>query len=173
MKQWLSQNSYPDLAINAGIAGSYSGKINVGDVVMTLTDCFADMGIETGAKIITLAEAGLMDPDKFPFNKGVIVADNKFVKKAGTILKKVNGITVNTCSGSVSTIERLRRKFNPDIETMEGATFFYICALEKIPFLSLRAISNKVEPGNRDSWNIKLALDNLAGKLEEILLMLE
>jgi len=46
------------------------------------------MGIETGAKIITLAEAGLMDPDKFPFNKGVIVADNKFVKKAGTILKK-------------------------------------------------------------------------------------
>jgi futalosine hydrolase len=56
---------------------------------------------------------------------------------------------------------------------MEGATFFYICALEKIPFLSLRAISNKVEPGNRDSWNIKLALDNLAGKLEEILLMLE
>ena len=46
---------------------------------------------------------------------------------------------------------------------MEGATFFYICAREKIPFLSLRAISNKVEPGNRDAWDIQLALGNLAG----------
>jgi futalosine hydrolase len=71
------------------------------------------------------------------------------------------------------TIERLRKKFNPDIETMEGATFFYICALEKIPFLSVRAISNRVEPGNRNSWNIQLALDNLEGKLKELLLMME
>jgi futalosine hydrolase len=56
---------------------------------------------------------------------------------------------------------------------MEGATFFYICAREKIPFLSIRAVSNKVESGNRDSWNISLALENLTGKIKEILLMLE
>ena len=173
MKQWLSQNPFPDLAINAGIAGSYSDNIHVGEVVMTSTDCFADLGIETGDKIITLAEAGLTDPDKFPFKQGVIRADNKFVNEAGKILKKVKGITVNTCSGSKVTIERLRKKFNPDIETMESATFFYICSLEKIPFLSVRAISNMVEPGNRKSWNIRLALDNLEGKLKELLLLME
>jgi futalosine hydrolase len=173
MKQWLCQNPCPDLAINVGIAGSYSDKIKIGDVVMPITDCFADMGIETGEKIITLAEAGLTDPDKFPFEQGIIRADNKFVNAAGKIFKTVRGITVNTCSGSKVTIERLRKKFNPDIETMEGATFFYICALEKIPFLSVRAISNRVEPGNRNSWNIQLALDNLEGKLKELLLMME
>jgi len=54
---------------------------------------------------------------------------------------------------------------------MEGATFFYICAIEKIPFLAIRAISNKVEPRNKKGWNIPLALNNLAGKMNEVLLM--
>jgi futalosine hydrolase len=173
MKQWLANNPPPHLAINAGIAGSYSDGLKIGDVVMPVTDCFADMGIESGDKLITLAEAGLMDPDIFPFKGGVIHARNKYIEDAEEILIKVNGITVNTCSGSVATIERLKNKFSPDIETMEGATFFYICAREKIPFLSVRAISNKVELRNRDAWDIPLALKNLAGKLKELLLMLE
>jgi futalosine hydrolase len=173
MKQWLSNNPKPDLAINAGIAGSYSSALKTGEVVMPVTDCFADMGIESGNKFITLAEAGLADPDRFPFKGGVIHSHNKYSRRAESILNKVIGITVNTCSGSSPTIERLRNKFNPDIETMEGATFFYICARERIPFLSVRAISNKVEPGNRDSWDIKLALENLALKMKELFLTLE
>jgi futalosine hydrolase len=56
---------------------------------------------------------------------------------------------------------------------MEGAAFFYICAREKIPFISLRAISNRVERRERNKWNIPLALDNLAGKLEELLKIIE
>jgi futalosine hydrolase len=114
-----------------------------------------------------------MDPDEFPFEGGVIYSQNKYFDKIENILTKVRAITVNTCSGSVPTIEKLKNKFNPDIETMEGATFFYICAREKIPFLSVRAISNKVEPRNRDSWDIPLALKNLTEKLKEILLMLD
>ena len=64
-------------------------------------------------------------------------------------------------------------KYNPDIETMEGATFFYICSRENIPFLALRAISNRVEPRNKEKWNIQLALDNLSEKLKEVLLTFE
>jgi futalosine hydrolase len=67
----------------------------------------------------------------------------------------------------------LLEKFNPDIETMEGATFFYICSLENIPFLALRAISNKVERRNKINWKIALALNNLSEKLKEVLLTLE
>jgi futalosine hydrolase len=172
MKKWLSNNPFPDLAINAGIAGSYSSKFNIGDVVLVRTDCFADLGIESGGKFITLAEAGLMDPDIFPFKGGVIRCENNFID-THIISGRAKGITVNTCSGSAETILKLRNKYNPDIETMEGATFFYICAREKISFLGLRAISNYVEPGSRDSWNISLALENLAEKLKEILLMLD
>jgi futalosine hydrolase len=173
MKHWLCNNPPPDLAVNAGIAGSFSDKIHIGDVVIPVTDCFADMGIESGGRVMTLAEAGLMDPDKFPFESGNICARNKYVEAAGNTFAKVRGITVNTCSGSATTIKRLKNKFNPDIETMEGATFFYICARERIPFLSVRAISNIVEPRNRDSWDIPLALKNLANGMKEILLMLD
>jgi futalosine hydrolase len=56
---------------------------------------------------------------------------------------------------------------------MEGATFFYICSMENIPFLALRAISNRVEKRNRDNWNITLALKNLSEKLNDVLLTLQ
>ena len=52
MKQWLSVNEKPDLAINAGIAGSYKDDIRYGDVVMPVTDCFADAGIEDGENFL-------------------------------------------------------------------------------------------------------------------------
>jgi futalosine hydrolase len=173
MKKWLSINPKPDLALNAGIAGSFSGEIKIGEVVIPLTDCFADMGIESGDRYQTLAEAGLLDQNEFPFKNGFIEADNKYIDQAVKIMKKVRAITVNTSTGSLTTIERVRNKFKPDIETMEGATFFYICAMEKIPFLAIRAISNKIEPRNTNRWNIPYALENLAVKLEEFLLMIE
>jgi futalosine hydrolase len=172
MKQWLCSNPYPDLAINAGIAGSFSARYKKGDVVLPVSDCFADMAIEADNSYLTLAEAGLMNPDEFPFEKGKIRAENEYVEKTSNFLRRVKAITVNTSSGTESTIERLKSKYNPDIETMEGATFFYICAMEKIPFLAVRAISNMVERRNRTSWDIPLALENLAGEINKIFLML-
>jgi futalosine hydrolase len=169
MKQWLSINAIPDLAINAGIAGSFSLKLNMGDVVMPVSDCFADLGIEINGKYNTLAEAGLADRNEAPFEEGLLVMRNKYFEKISSLCTAVKSVTVNTATGSPQSIERLISKFNPDIETMEGATFFYICTREKIPFLALRAISNYVEPGRRSSWEIPLALRNLAGKMGEIL----
>jgi len=173
MAKWLSANLRPDLAINIGIAGSFREEIKIGDVVVPVEDCFADAGIEDGSRFITLAEAGLSDPDKFPFKKGKIEADNFFVREAIKMMKPVKAITVNTASGLQQTIDRQFKKYNPDIETMEGATFFYICSGEKIPFLALRSISNRVEPRNKDNWNISLALDNLSERLKHLLLSLE
>jgi len=44
---------------------------------------------------------------------------------------------------------------------MEGAAFFYVCQLQKIPHIQIRSISNYVEPRNRANWNISLAIKNL------------
>jgi futalosine hydrolase len=168
MKQWLCENQRPDLIINAGIAGSFDERIKKGEVVMPVSDCFADLGIETGNRYLTLAESGLVDPDEFPFRNGIIYCENNYSEKISHLVKPVRAITVNTTSGTESTIEKLKNKFNPDIETMEGATFFYICAREKISFLSLRAISNMVVPGRSDKWEIPLALESLAEKMKEV-----
>ena len=172
MQKWLCSNSKPDIAINAGIAGSFSERYPIGTVVMPVSDCFADLGIERGNNYQTLAEAGFMNPDEIPFKNGLIYSNNKFSERLLSQIPGVKAVTVNTTSGSERTIERLISKFNPDIETMEGATFFYLCARENIPFLSLRAVSNMVRPDRKSVWDIPLALENLAGKMKEVLFIL-
>jgi futalosine hydrolase len=172
MKQWITLNGKPDLAINGGIAGSYNDEFVQGDVVMPVSDCFADSGIEDGDNFFTLSEAGLMSADEFPYKDGFLYADTRYIDKMKGILRPVRAITVNTATGSEISRGKLLKKFNPDIETMEGATFFYICCRENIPFLALRAISNRVGKRNKDNWNIALALNNLSEKLIEVLLTL-
>lgn len=173
MTKWIAENQPPDLAVNAGIAGSYKDHLSSGQVVIPVSDCFADAGIETGEGFLSLSEAGLENPDKFPFRGGKIFAENNYVEKASGILEPVNAITVNTATGTASSVEKLEKKYNPDIETMEGATFFYICSREKIPFLAIRSISNRVEPRNKGKWQIPLALESLSEKINEVLLMFD
>ena len=169
LQKWLSEHTAPDLAINAGIAGSFNPDYRFGDIVMPLSDCFADLGREQGGSFQTVFEAGFVGGDEFPFKNGVIYSDNNYIPNIPTSIKRVRGITVNSASGTISTIDKLREKFNPDIETMEGATFFYICARENIPFIAIRAISNMVEPREGSVWMIPLALENLAEKVKEVL----
>ncbi|MBK9391636.1 MAG: futalosine hydrolase [Bacteroidetes bacterium] len=168
MSQWLAVNMKPDLAINVGIAGSYREEFPVGSVVMPVTDCFADAGIEDGDKFITLYEAGLAGKDEFPFRNGLLHSENRYCEELREILNTVDAITVNTATGSEKTKKRLILKFNPGIETMEGAAFFYICARERIPFVAIRSVSNMVEKRDRDKWNIPLAIDNLTFALEKV-----
>jgi len=173
MQKWIARNEKPGLAINIGIAGSYNPDIPVGEVVMPVSDCFADSGIEDGNRFRTLFEEGLAGASDFPFTDGIIKADKKYCTLLEDIARPVKAITVNTATGSDVTRDRLAEKFNPDIETMEGATFFYICSMEGIPFIALRSVSNMVEKRNKDRWNIQLALVNLAIKLEEIIYTLK
>lgn len=173
LKHWLSVNNKPDLIINAGIAGSFKDDIKIGDVVMPVTECFADSGIEDREKFLTLFESGLADPDEFPYRSGLLHGDLIVSEKCKDIIRPVNSITVNTATGSEKSIIKLQKKYNPDIETMEGATFFYICTREKLPFLALRSISNRVEARNRSKWNIPLALEHLSEKLKEVIIRLE
>ena len=172
LKQWITLNEKPDLAINAGIAGSFNERLNIGDVVMPVSDCFADAGVEDGENFLTLSESGLISANDFPYKDGLLYTDTRYNEKMKSILEPVRAITVNTATGSETTRGKLLKKFNPDIETMEGATFFYICSRENIPFLALRAISNKVEPRDKNNWNIDLALNNLSEKLIDVLLIL-
>jgi futalosine hydrolase len=169
MTKWFSSNPKPDFALNIGIAGSYNADFGIGEVVVPVSDCFADSGIESPDGFATLGEAGLVNPDRFPFKGGCIFVKNCYSDLALSFLKPASAITVNCATGTLETREKLVIKFNPDIETMEGATFFYICSGEKLPFLALRGISNIVEARNKAGWNITLALQNLTERLEEFL----
>ena len=149
------------LIINVGIAGAFNKKITIGDIVSVKSDCFADIGIDDNGSFYTLEEAGLIS-DKL----NIKFASDSITKE----LLQVKAITVNTTSGSINRINNLANKFNPDIETMEGASVAFVANNKSIPVLQLRAISNYVEPRNKSNWNIGLAIKNLNNFLIDFIL---
>lgn len=158
-----------DFIIQVGIAGSYNKKLHIGSVVQVLNEQFADLGVEDKNKFVTLFEEGICSPDKLPYSGGKLVNPGTFESGIIKDIPGVSGITVNCVSGGNETISLYRNKFNPDIESMEGAAFFYICLMENIPFLELRGISNFVEERNRKLWDIELAVKSSNEALQKIL----
>lgn len=142
-----------DLAVNAGIAGSFNREIVIGDVLSVQEDIFAELGADDNGRFISLDELGFETNHVFP----IAPAENQSFSS----LKKVKSITVNKVNGSSEAIESAFSRWHPDIESMEGAAFFYACSQEKLPSVQLRAISNYVEIRNRGNWNIGLAVKNL------------
>jgi futalosine hydrolase len=171
--QHLSSSNY-ELIINTGIAGSFNDQIAIGSVVQVKTEAFADLGINNNGEFQTVFEAGLIDQNMSPFVCGELIND-QFYSYLESLkqLKEVKGITVNTASGHEASINCLKSKFNPDIETMEGAGVFYVASQLSIPFIEIRGISNRVEPRNTKNWNLPLAIIKVNEKLLEILSELE
>jgi len=169
LQKKLSEGILPELVINAGIAGSYIDSIKPGDVVLPVTDCFADMGVDDNGSFISMFNANLADPDKWPFSNGRINYADRWTKIFSGRFKPVSAATVNMTSGSEAVIDRIQKAWNPDIETMEGAWFAYTCAMNRTDYFAVRAISNVVEPRNRKNWDIPLALSRLEVALTEIL----
>ncbi len=161
----------PSLVIGAGIAGSYVAAVKTGEVVVARSDCFADMGVDDNGTFLSLFRANLADPDSYPFSGGRIHCSGSMFDLAARSYRTVTAATVNMSSGSATVIERIRKAWDPEIETMEGAWLAYTCAMAHTEWLSVRAISNMVEPRNTGNWDISLALHNLKQAMGEILKM--
>lgn len=154
----LSQKKY-DIAINTGLAGSFRKGLQLGEVVNVTADCFADFGTEDGRKFLTAEEIKLVSAIQY-----------RAPGKVTGELKKVKGITVNTVHGNTASIKKAVKKFNPDIETMEGAAFFLACTEEEIPCIQIRAISNYVVRRNKKKWETHRAITNLNNFIEKMIL---
>ncbi|MBI4648952.1 MAG: futalosine hydrolase [Bacteroidia bacterium] len=168
MCKTLQKYNY-DLLLNAGIAGSYTKEIHIGTVVNVIEDQFIDLGIEENGKFFSLFEKKYLAPDEFPFDDGVLRNTSKISSITFQKMIKALGATSNTVHENRANIAHLLEKYCLDIETMEGAAFFYVALIEKIPFIQIRAVSNYVENRNENNWNIPLAIENLSNTLISIL----
>ena len=163
------QAGHYDLAINIGIAGSFTDHLPVGSVCCVTKEYFGDCGIQTPKGFFTLFDEHILNNNTFPFVDGALHAPAAPLAHTAGI-PAATSVTVHTVSGDAPRIAELQSRFSPDIETMESAAFFYVCLQEKIPFLALRAISNKVEPRDKSRWDIPLALQNLSDVLKNTVL---
>lgn len=149
-----------DLIINAGIAGSLSRNIELGQVLEVNYERFADIGIqEKNGTFTDIFEIELIDKNQPPYKNGWIYNNNT---TDFNFLPKAYGITVNKVHGESKSIERIKNKYpEGQIESMEGASFAFYCALQNLNYLQIRSISNFVEPRNKKNWKIELAISNL------------
>jgi futalosine hydrolase len=143
-----------DLAVNLGIAGSFDRSIALGEVVEVVEDRFSELGAEDDEAFLTIDEMGFGESI---FNSTASLSD--FEKTIAP--KQVNAVTVNTVHGNEMSIKKLANRVHPQLESMEGAAFFYACKQAGVPCLQIRAVSNYVEKRNRNNWQIGLAIKNL------------
>lgn len=156
-----------DLAINAGLAGSFDRNIKLGSVVQVVDDRLADLGVEEkDGRYTDVFELGLEEQNRFPFKHGKLINDTL---KYTFDIPEVSGITVNTVHGTQASIDLISNKYDCQTESMEGAGFSYACKSMDIQHAQIRSISNYVEPRNRDGWEIELAIDNLNNALIKLL----
>jgi futalosine hydrolase len=158
-----------DLVINIGLAGSFDHFLEQGFVVNVVQDQFADLGIEHKNNLYTLFEEELMDENEFPFVEAKLSSIGNFEIEEVESLIPVKAVTVNTLHSDPKWINLMRHKYSPDIETMNGAAFFYVCLIQKVPFLQIRSISHFVEIRRIENWNIPDAIKNLTASVMSIL----
>lgn len=150
----------PDFIIQVGIAGCFDVSIPLGKTVLVEEEFLGDLGVNENGKWKDVFDLGLTKSNTKPFKKKGII--NAKVKEFNCLdLPIVNSVTVNQISTDKTHIQHLIKKYNPCIETMEGAALHYVCNLHKIPYLQIRSISNYIGERDKAKWKIKLAIDNL------------
>jgi futalosine hydrolase len=159
----LGRNSHTiyDAIINVGICGAFDRHLKLGQVVNVTKDELCEMGAEDGDEFIKYKDLEL---------SGTSMYDNKWIMRSKEIaeLKTVKGITVNKVHGNEESIERVKKLFSPEVESMEGAAFFAACKGVS-NYTQIRAVSNYVEKRDKSKWEIKLAVSNLNAKVLNIL----
>jgi futalosine hydrolase len=154
------QESY-DCVINAGLCGAFDRGFAIGEVVLVRTDILSEMGAQDGENFIFYEELGLGG------NSGYSARIPRLLSLEQ--MRKARGITVNTVHGEDRSIDQAKKRFGPDVETMEGAAFLRGCEHLGPYHFGLRAISNYVEKRNRSNWNIPLSVNNLNSALHDVI----
>jgi futalosine hydrolase len=152
----LATHQY-DLVINLGICGSFDRSIAIGDVLEITEDTFSELGAEDDGEFLSIEQMGFGEATFHPTKK---LADLYNLFNTFN-LQQATAITVNTVHGNEESINKVARRLNAQLESMEGAAFFYACKQMNVPCLQIRAVSNYVEKRNRDNWQIGLAIKNL------------
>jgi futalosine hydrolase len=147
----------PGLVIQAGIGGAQA-KDDIGKVYAVASEQIADLGVMEKTGFTNIFEMGLENRDRFPFRDGKL--DNPYKSLLEwTGLPVSDGVTVNEIKSSE--VAGFQRNPMNVVESMEGAALHYVCLMEKVPFIQIRAISNMSGDRDKSRWKIKEALKSL------------
>ena len=131
--------------INTGAAGSLDARINIGDIVISTDACYHDVDATIfGYKKGEVPQLGVLS---FPADKELIEKASGAIKKAVPDLGIFEG---RICSGDQfisdpAVKDEIIKEFGAICTEMEGAAIAQACYLNEIPFVIIRAISDKAD----------------------------
>lgn len=143
--QILADNFEVTHIINTGVAGSLDAKLDIGDIVVSTSATYHDMDVTIfGYKLGEVPQLGT--PEFF--------ADETLVELSKTSCETVNP-TIKVFKGRVvsgdqficseSARDTIVKNFDALCTEMEGAAIAHGAFLNKIPFVVIRAISDKAD----------------------------
>ncbi len=172
--QILSDLFSAEAVINTGVAGSLKKEINIGDIVLSTDAMYHDMdatgfGYELG--VIPRMEAS------------VFKASDELRELAERVCARVNPEIQTFCGRVVSgdqfisdhaVKERIVKNFGGYCTEMEGAAIAHAAYLNNLPFLIIRAISDKADNsatmdyGEFEAKAIEHTVKLVLGMMEEL-----
>ncbi|MFP3390939.1 futalosine hydrolase [Brevibacillus sp. SIMBA_040] len=167
----LATNEY-DLVICAGICGGFSGRAEVGSLVVASEIICADLGAETAD--------GFCDVDELGFGSARVAVDKELATQVTEAIaskslpvKMGQVLTLSTVTGTAETAAALAKRM-PDAagEAMEGYGVAIAAQQRSLPILEIRAVSNAIGPRDKSAWRIKdalIALEKASTVLQEVL----
>ena len=160
-----------DYVINLGGAGSLNSLLDIGDVVIAKKVIQHDFDITA-----------------FGHSKGYITGVGAFIESNPDLVEEFGSVLEETpeknykiklgivATGDIFCTEswmkdKIRAKFNADVEDMECAAIAQVCYLSEKPFIAIKSISNTLKGDNAISYsnNVKLASKRCANVLKEFL----
>jgi futalosine hydrolase len=158
----------PTVIIQAGIAGSFNPSTPLASAFIVQRDRFADLGVTEQGQWKDIFDLGLTPADQFPNQQGWLVNHHQQLLQI-IDLPLVDAITINQVTTDSSRMEQITSKYQPELESMEGAAFHFVCLQQDIPFIQLRTVSNYIGERNKNNWQIRQAVSNLEQQLHQLL----
>lgn len=131
--------------INTGIAGSLNAALDIGDIVISDDALYHDMA--AGAFGYEPGQVPSMDTFSFKADETMIAKAKASCEKVNPDIHAVVGriVTGDQFVADKATKERIVTLFNGFCTEMEGCAIAHACYLNKIPFVIIRAISDKAD----------------------------
>lgn len=147
-------------------AGRFDDALPVGALAWVTQDTLLDEGVALDEGFLDLQTLSLLGDAPLHYQ-----ADPAWMRdlQARTAWPMLHGATVSSCAGRQDLACARAQGSSASLESMEGAAMAHVCMRAAIPWVQLRAVSNRCTTRAQGRWDLALALENLAKGLSTLL----
>jgi futalosine hydrolase len=156
-----SEASGYDLVVSAGIGGGFVGQADIGTAAVASEVIAADLGVQTLDGFSSIDELGF-GTSRLQVEPELSSRLVKALRSKGIPVGFGPILTLSTATGTAETASELSKRIPGAVaEAMEGFGVAAAATRRGVPFMEIRAISNRVGPRDRAAWRIGDALSAL------------